>query len=179
MIIVTILFIVFQISNCQNCGPLTTRDVQGPFFEPGATLDYQLVPNRELQNASRAVLLRGKVRERNCRSIAGALVEVWYAGGDPTAYRFPRDGSPMLYRGKTTTDNSGRYNFVATLPGIYSGRPIRHYHYKVTANGRELVTQVYFRDGVPRGYEDYVSGRDSQFPQSVSSIGPGELPDGG
>lgn len=34
----------------------------------------------------------------------------------------------------------------------------------------EFVTQLYFPDDVPPSYEDYVRGRESQFPTSVEYL---------
>jgi len=69
----------------------------------------------------------------------------------------------VWYRGKVKADDQGRYEFKATYPGIYEGRPIIHYHYKVTAKETEFITQAYFEDKVPPRYQDYVKGRDSQY----------------
>ena len=42
------------------------------------------------------------------------------------------------------TDEAGRYRFRTILPGLYTGRT-RHYHVKVAAPGRPLLTtQLYF-----------------------------------
>merc|ERR1711874_894118 len=90
-------------------------------------------------------------------------VDVWHAGGDAAGYTFPDDD--LWYRGKITTDKNGRYAYSTTYPATYSGRPIPHIHYKVDTGDREFVTQLYFENDVPRSYEDYVRGRESQFPQ--------------
>ena len=39
---------------------------------------------------------------------------------------------------------------------------------KVITKIKELTTQIYFRDHIPPAYEDYVKGRDTQYPQSIS-----------
>ena len=39
-------------------------------------------------------------------------------------------------------------------------------------NGRSLTTQVYFRDRIPRGYENYVQTRGTQF-AGVRDVGAG------
>jgi len=109
------------------------------------------------------------VLDSNCKGIGGALVEVWYAGGDPVGYTFPGRNPVLWYRGKVNADSQGRYEFKATFPRRYEGRPIIHYHYKVTAKGREFITQAYFKGGVPPSYEDYVKGRESQFPKVQAS----------
>ena len=68
---------------------------------------------------------------------------------------------------------TGNYKFLATFPGIYKSRPITHYHVMVSpviasccphlhpplqvstpgSRGKTLITQIYFRDYVPGGYE--------------------------
>jgi len=163
----SILFLLLpsQSSGQSRCGEFTTNDVEGPFFEPNAPKNYALAPRNELNDRNQAVLLKGQVLDSNCKGIGGALVEVWYAGGDPVGYTFPGRNPVLWYRGKVNADNQGRYEFKATFPRRYEGRPIIHYHYKVTAKGREFITQAYFKGGVPPSYEDYVKGRESQFPK--------------
>merc|ERR1712192_220505 len=107
-------------------------------------------------------ILEGTIRGRNCKGVGGALVEVWYAGGQPgnSGYTFPANSTELWYRGMVK----------ATYPRRYEVRPIIHYHYKVTSGSgsrvKTLTTQAYFRDGVPatKYFEDYVRPRDSQFP---------------
>jgi protocatechuate 3,4-dioxygenase beta subunit len=67
---------------------------------------------------------------QDCLAVPGALVEVWYAGGSPAGYTFP-PSSTLWYRGRARVGTDGRYEFLATMPKVYSGRPILHYHYKV------------------------------------------------
>ena len=38
---------------------------------------------------------------------------------------------------------------------------------KVFDGQKELTTQLYFHNDVPPSFEDYVKGRDSQFPQKI------------
>ena len=97
---------------------------------------------------------------------------------------------------------TGGYEFMATFPGVYSKRPILHYHVMVSscsvitcnlyqpmlqistpgARGRTFITQIYFRDHVPRWAEGYVRTRESQYghvtpfsPAPGSSHPPGRL----
>merc|ERR1712192_147166 len=118
-----------------QCGPFTTNDVEGPFFEPNAPNDKELAPRKKLNDPSQYVILQGQVRGRDCKGISGALVEVWYAGGEPgnIGYTFPGKNTQLWYRGKVYADRQGRYSFKATYPRRYDGRPIIHYHYKVAA----------------------------------------------
>ena len=39
--------------------------------------------------------------------------------------------------------------------------------FKVITPTKELVTQLYFRNDVPPSYEDYVVGRETQFPTNI------------
>ena len=41
------------------------------------------------------------------------------------------------------------------------------------SSGKELVTQLYFPNDVPPSYEDYVVGRESQFPSKIVGYGSG------
>merc|ERR1712179_32646 len=131
-------------------GPFTKADQLGPFYEANSPNSYEL-----------ALLLEGQVLGKNCRGISGAIVEVWYAGGNPcndrkVGYTFPNNCTELWYRGKKKIKADGRFKFKATFPEVYQLRPILHYHYKVTAKKTEFVTQAYFKDKVPKQYEDMV-----------------------
>ncbi len=137
-----------------NCR-LTTPDVEGPFFERGAPEAVVIAPEEEMTDLGGAVF-SGRVVDRRCRPVAGATVDVWYAGGERPHYTFPRSDEYLWYRGKQQTDQvknnvqeseffikkidfqDGTYEFRGTFPGSYRGRPIPHVHYK--------VTHFYFQD---------------------------------
>merc|ERR1712172_473998 len=150
----------------QNCR-LTTRDVEGPFYESGAPEVIQVAPSNELNDPNTDILIEGTVLNKQCRPITNAVVDIWYAGGNPIGYTFPP--AKLWYRGRGRTDGKGKYVFKATYPGVYSGRPIPHIHYKVFAGGKELTTQLYFENDVPPSFEDYVARRGSQFAQNVQA----------
>jgi len=158
-----------RLSKPENSQPspkceLTTRDMLGPFFEDGAPNSSILAPSGEV-NSSNTITLHGRVLNVNCQPLPGAIVHAWYAGGSPAHYTFPPD--TLWYRGFVSTDKNGTYSFVATYPGTYSKRPIPHIHYKVISAGKEFVTQLYFPNDVPPSYQDYVAGRQSQFPSKL------------
>ncbi len=76
---------------------------------------------------------------RGCRPVERALLDLWHADefGD-------YDNKGYRYRGHLFTDADGRYRFRTILPALYPGRT-RHYHLRVQAPGRSLVsTQLYF-----------------------------------
>ncbi len=85
-----------------ECG-LTTPDVEGPFFERGAPEAVVIAPEEEMTDLGGAVF-SGRVVDRRCRPVAGATVDVWYAGGEQPHYTFPRSDEYLWYRGKQQTD---------------------------------------------------------------------------
>ena len=70
------------------------------FSQPNAPKDKELAPRKELNDPNQFVILEGQVGNlifgfpllaptfelqvlgRNCQGISGALVEVWYTGGE-------------------------------------------------------------------------------------------------
>lgn len=120
---------------------LTTTDIEGPFYTPGASLKTVLTPT----GASGTVLfLTGTVYAKDCTTpIPAALLDIWQAD-DGGAY----DNVGFDFRGKVNTDGSGNYAVETILPGKYLNgadfRP-RHIHFKASGQGSpELTTQLYF-----------------------------------
>ena len=99
-----ILFTLFiNTISCQNSCPLTTRDVEGPFYESGGLENQPLAPSDELADPNDMVFVQGQVLNgQNCQPIANALVEVWHAGGKNKAYTFPP--AKLWFRGVARTD---------------------------------------------------------------------------
>jgi protocatechuate 3,4-dioxygenase beta subunit len=129
--------------------PPTARQTEGPFFRPSSPQRADL---REAGTRGRPVELLGLVLTRTCRPVAGALVDLWHA--DETG---DYDNRGFRYRGHLFADDRGRYRFRTIMPAHYPGRT-RHYHVKVQAPNRPvLTTQLYFpgepgnaRDGLYR-----------------------------
>merc|ERR1712087_517711 len=156
----------------QQCIDFTTKDVEGPFFVSNVPLKYKVAPDADIQEPSQGAIIRGRILNKNCEGIAGATVDVWYAGGSDPRYSF----RPSVLQ------NRG-YEFLGSFPGTYNERPIVHIHYKVVTGGPQgqtFITQLYFRGQVPPAYQNYVKTRGSQFGQ-VQAVAPGnsELPNGG
>lgn len=124
---------------------LTTEDILGPFYLPGAPETAQLAPT----DAPGTILfITGTVYANDCMTpIPNALVDVWHAG-DNGEYE------QVDYRGKVHTDVNGQYAYQTVLPGKYLNgnyyRP-RHLHYRVSLEDTLLVTQIYFEgdDSIP------------------------------
>ena len=131
------------------CGaPATTtkRQTEGPYF----TAASPVKPDLRADGPGTVLALSGFVLTRQCRPVAGALVDLWHAD-DHGEY----DNAGYRFRGRQFTDAQGRYQFITRVPGLYPGRT-RHYHVKVQAvQGPVLTTQLYFpgepgnaRDGI-------------------------------
>jgi protocatechuate 3,4-dioxygenase beta subunit len=124
--------------SCHDGDEPTIPETEGPFFKPKSPRRGDL---REPGIAGRSVELSGLVLTRRCRPVAGALVDLWQAD-DNGEY----DNKGFRLRGHVFTDTEGRYAFQTIMPGLYPGRT-RHYHVKVQApNRRVLTTQFYFPD---------------------------------
>ena len=124
--------------SCHDGDEPTAPQIEGPFFKPRSPLRSDL---REPGLAGRPVELSGVVLTRACRPVAGVLVDLWHAddGGE-------YDNKSFRLRGHVFTDAQGRYAFRTIVPGLYPGRT-RHYHVKVQAPRRPvLTTQFYFPD---------------------------------
>ena len=111
---------------------------EGPFFRAGSPGRADLV---EPGSKARQVELTGFVLTRGCNPVARAVVDLWHAD-ERGAY----DNKGFRYRGRTYTDEKGRYRFRTIVPALYPGRT-RHYHVNVAAGGKLLLTtQLYFPD---------------------------------
>ncbi len=123
---------------CRDGNQATIRQTEGPYFKPSSPLRADLV---EPDSKGRLVEISGQVLTRSCRPVERALVDLWHAD-ERGAY----DNAGFRYRGHIFTDGEGRYRFHTILPALYSGRT-RHYHIKIQAPDRPLVTtQLYFPD---------------------------------
>ena len=123
---------------CGAEGFATPAQTEGPFFRAGSPGRDNLV---EPGSKARQVELVGFVLTRGCNPVARAVVDMWHAD-ERGAY----DNKGYRYRGRTYTDEKGRYRFRTIVPAIYPGRT-RHYHVKVQApQQRVLTTQLYFPD---------------------------------
>ena len=134
----------------QRCGAGTPSQTEGPFFKAGTPERTSLI---ELASAAQRLMVSGQVLSaRECRPVAGALLEFWHSDE-----RGEYDNSGYRYRGHQRADAEGRYRLETIVPAMYPGRA-RHIHVKVQAPGRRvLTTQLYFpndpgnqRDGIYR-----------------------------
>lgn len=108
----------------------------GPFFKPRSPERASLI---EPGLPGTPLTVSGRVRGRDGKPVAGALLDFWQAD-DQGEY----DNAGFRLRGHQHADAQGRYRLATIVPGQYPGRT-RHIHVKVqAARGRVLTTQMYF-----------------------------------
>lgn len=132
---------------CTGQARPTPAQTEGPYYKANAPRRHSLVSKGQ---AGERIVLTGFVLTRNCRPVAGAVVDVWQADA-----RGAYDNAGFNLRGHELTDAQGRYWFETVVPAQYPGRT-PHIHVKVQAPGqRVLTTQLYLpneqrnaRDGI-------------------------------
>jgi protocatechuate 3,4-dioxygenase beta subunit len=132
---------------CADGDDVTSSQTEGPYFKRRSPERMSLL---ETGIIGTPIVLAGHVLSRRCQPMAHALLDFWQADAqgdyDNRGYRL---------RGHQFTDGMGRYRLETVVPGLYPGRT-RHFHVKVQAPNRPiLTTQLYFpgepynaRDGI-------------------------------
>ncbi len=121
---------------CRDGDEATPAQTEGPYFKRSSPERVELL---EAGMAGQPIELVGFVLTRDCKPVAGALLDFWQAD-DKGRY----DNSGFRLRGHQFTDTEGRYRLRSVVPGNYPGRT-RHIHVKVQPrSGRVLTTQLYF-----------------------------------
>jgi protocatechuate 3,4-dioxygenase beta subunit len=139
---------------CHDGDDATASQTEGPYFKPSSPERTELF---EEGMAGQPIELVGLVLGRDCKPIAGALLDFWQAD-DKGRY----DNSGFRLRGHQFSDSEGRYRLRSVVPGIYPGRT-RHIHVKVQPQGgRVLTTQLYF-PGEPKNRSDGLFRKDLQM----------------
>jgi protocatechuate 3,4-dioxygenase beta subunit len=131
------------------CGDdeVTPPQTAGPFFKPASPERASLI---EAGIQGERLVLAGFVVSTGCVPVANALVDLWHADAEG---RYDNRGFRL--RGHQYTDGQGRYRFETIVPGNYGPRT-RHYHVKVQAPDRPvLTTQLYF-PGESRNASDFL-----------------------
>ena len=122
--------------SCPGAASPTGRQTEGPYFKPDSPLRTSLL---EPGLAGTRIVVTGLVLSTACEPVAKALIDVWHADD-----RGDYDTGGYRLRGHQFTDDQGRYRVETIVPGIYVGRT-RHFHVKVQAPNRPvLTTQLYF-----------------------------------
>jgi protocatechuate 3,4-dioxygenase beta subunit len=147
---------------CHDGDESTLRQGEGPYFKPSSPQRADLV---EPGSKGRLVEISGQVLTRSCQPVERALVDLWHAD-ELGEY----DNAGFRYRGHLFTDAEGRYRFRTVMPALYPSRT-RHYHVKVQAEQRPvLTTQLYF-PGEPANRRDGLFRRELLMRMAQASDG--------
>lgn len=130
----------------------TPRQSLGPFYpvDWGGDADADLVVVRgEAARALGTVAhVRGRVVDIGGEPLGGSFVEIWQCDANGV-YRHPRDrderrrDAGFQGRGRIQAADDGAWAFRTIRPAPYPGRTPHIHFYVRTADGRELVTQLY------------------------------------
>jgi protocatechuate 3,4-dioxygenase beta subunit len=123
----------------------TLPSVTGPYFKPNSPERGDFIDSK---TDGHLVTLEGRVLSRSCQPVTHVLLDLWHADQDG---RYDEDG--FRYRGHVYSDAQGRYRFHTIEPAVYPGRT-RHFHLKVQAPGRAVLTTQLFFPGEPRNQVD-------------------------
>jgi len=124
---------------------VTTTDILGPFYRPGAPMRSNLIPKGstgELLHVGGTIYDKdGKTPQKD------VLVEVWQCDEHE---HYDNTSDEYLLRGAVRTDASGSYYFKTIVPVPYKASPNQwrpaHIHFRVSsANHQDLITQIYFK----------------------------------
>lgn len=137
--------------HCADQDEPTLPETEGPYFKPRSPQRADL---REKGIPGKPVELSGLVLTRACRPVANALVDLWHADGEGVY-----DNTGFRLRGHVYTDAQGRYAFRTVMPGLYPGRT-RHYHVKIKAPGKRLLTTQFYFPDEPRNASDELFRRE-------------------
>jgi protocatechuate 3,4-dioxygenase beta subunit len=130
---------------CGDSEDITLEQTPGPFFKPRSPERKSLL-EPGIQGAK--IILEGTVRSTKCQPIEKVLVDFWQADA-----RGEYDNTGFRLRGHQFTGGAGKYRLETIVPGLYPGRT-RHFHVRVQAPNRPvLTTQLYF-PGEPENKKD-------------------------
>jgi protocatechuate 3,4-dioxygenase beta subunit len=130
---------------CREADEATLASVEGPYFEPNSPERGDLI---EPDSDGHIVVLEGRVLSRSCAPIPRVLLDLWHADQNGVY-----DSHGYRHRGHVYTDADGRYRFRTIEPAVYPGRT-RHFHFKVQAPGKSVLTTQLFFPGEPRNSVD-------------------------
>lgn len=143
---------------------ITTSDILGPFYRPGAPLRSNLVPP---DSKAEVMNLTGTVyKSDGTTPLPDVLIEAWQCSEDEI---YDNTSDAYLYRGAVKSDRNGQYSFRTIVPVPYKDgdgwRPA-HIHMRISSsNQQDLITQIYFK-GDPHLQDDTASAS----PQSAQRI---------
>ncbi len=125
-------------ANARDVQP-TPRQTDGPYYSASTPRRSDFSGDGE----GLALVVMGRVLDRNCRPVAHAALDFWHADAHG---RYDNEG--FRFRGHQFTDRSGAFRLSTIRPSGYgAGGGRRPPHIHVKAQGRDtalLTTQLYF-----------------------------------
>lgn len=170
---------------------LSCSMTQGPCYDAASAVRQDIsdgLPGLPMRLALR-------ILDSNCNPVSGASIDVWHTSaagkysGDDTAnenvaFCTGNDSayvSHLYFRGRQTTDASGKAYFDSCFPGWYSSRTI-HVHLTIRVGGTAyLTTQLFFTDDLDnsiigteplydaRGSRDTTNASDTVLPKNATT----------
>jgi protocatechuate 3,4-dioxygenase beta subunit len=140
---------------------------EGPFYPDKLPLDTDndliIVSDRLTPAVGEITQLTGRVLDANGQPIKNALIEIWQCdanavylhSADSSRKQSQQDKNFQGY-GKFETASDGGYRFRTIKPVPYPGRPSPHIHFKISRNGREVLTSQIFIEGHEGNRQDGV-----------------------
>jgi catechol 1,2-dioxygenase/hydroxyquinol 1,2-dioxygenase len=143
----------------------TESNLEGPLYVPNAP-ERQMGDHLGIDAEGDTLFLSGRVLDLNGQPIANAVVDVWQPNSKGLYDIQDPSQSPGNFRGRFTTDASGKYTFETVVPFGYkvpdsgpSGELLRllgrhpwraaHIHFKVSAPKYTSLTSQIFIAGDP------------------------------
>lgn len=140
----------------QTPADLTPAQTEGPFYPDKLPAerdaDLTRLAGRSQRAAGQIIEVRVRILDRRGQPVRGARVEMWQANA-AGRYDHPRDNNAAPldpnFQGyaRLSTAQNGLVRITTVKPGAYPfQRRMRtpHLHWLISANGKELTTQMYF-----------------------------------
>lgn len=143
------------------------RETAGPFptKDPSSVMISDIKSDRT--GIEMTVNITVQDRNKNCRPLPGALVDIWHCDKDGNYSEYGGNGMQSknfqklrFLRGRQISDVEGRVTFKTIFPGWYGGRA-PHIHVEIFGSDEKslLITQIAF----PTEVNDIVYTRATQF----------------
>lgn len=133
--------------SCGEHEDATPQQTEGPYYRPEAPMRTRLGAAAADQSA---FTLCGFVTDTRCNPVPGAIVEIWHAD-----HAGNYDNRGYGWRGHQLTDAEGRWCFDTIMTQHYSFRTA-HYHFRVKAPDRPLLTTQLYLPNHPRNHDDHL-----------------------
>ncbi|MGO4838159.1 dioxygenase, partial [Rhizobiaceae sp. 2RAB30] len=98
----------------------TARTIEGPLYIAGAPLSKATARLDDGSDKGEVLFMQGQVRDKDGKSVANAVVDVWHANTRGNYSHFDPQQAPYNLRRRIETDAEGRYSFRSIMPSGYA-----------------------------------------------------------